>query len=680
MKQKFLRSIILLICLQISSIAFAHDLEIDGIYYKLDKANKTAKVTYKGTSSSDYDNDYSGDVVIPSTVQSGETTYSVTAIGMAFNNCTELTSIIIPNSVTSIDSYAFGNCTGLTSIIIPNSVTSIDKLSFKGCYNLTSVIVESDNTVYDSRNNCNAIIETATNTLIFGNKYTTLPESVTSIGEYAFSACKGLTSIEIPNTITSIGSYAFYGCSDLTSITIPNSVTELNNYTFWTCSNLTSITLPNSLTKIGNETFNGCTKLTSIHIPDSVKSIGNFCFVMCENLSSITIPSSCENIGSSIIRGCNKLTEVIVENENKVYDSRNNCNAIIETSSNKLIAACNNSTIPTGVTTIGKQAFSDCTNLTTINIPNTVCVIEQHAFSGCENLTNITLPNSLTTIENFAFGVCSKLTSIHIPHSVTNIGTNPFFCCPDLESIIVDSENTVYDSRQNCNAIINTSTNSLITGCKKTVIPNTVTRIDNLAFRSCLTLTNIEIPNSVTSIGPSAFLWCSGLTSITIPNSVIEIESLAFGYCESLTSIAIPNSVISIKSEAFSNCINLATLTLGKNISIIESRVFYNCPSINSINVLSPNPPIASTTTFDSSIKQEAHLYVPSGTLNLYTSATGWNQFINIEEKDFSNVEETFTNNDDNAEYYNLQGIKVDNPEKGIFIKRQGDRTTKIVK
>ena len=256
------------------------------------------------------------------------------------------------------------------------------------------------------------------------------------IGHAAFVQCSCLTSIIIPDSVTSIGACAFSECVSLTSITIPDGVTGIGDNAFEGCTGLTSITIPNNVTTIGGYAFSYCIGLTSVTIPDNVTDIGESAFNHCTGLTDITIPDSVTTIGSGAFAGCTSLTSIVVDSANNVYDSRNSCNAIIETATNTLIAGCQNTTIPNTVTTISVHAFNGCTGLTSITIPNSVTSIGNCAFTSCTGLTSITISNGVTLIGNYVFSGCTSLTSITIGSSVTSIGDNAFRNCSVLNNII----------------------------------------------------------------------------------------------------------------------------------------------------------------------------------------------------------------------------------------------------
>ena len=316
-----------------------------------------------------------------------------------------------------------------------------------------------------------------------------------------------------------------------------------------------------------------------------VTEIGIYAFYGCSELTSIDIPNSVTKIAQEAFGNCDGLTSIVVESGNPRYDSRNNCNAIIETANNVLIVGCKNTIIPNSVTKIGNLAFDCCYSLTSIVIPNSVTSIGHHAFYGCTGLTSIDIPNSVTKIGEHAFAWCTGLTSIDISNSVTEIGNYAFYDCKGLTSIVVESGNPKYDSRNNCNAIIETADNTLIVGCKNTIIPNSVTVIGQGAFHGCTGLTSIDIPNSVTAIGNEAFYGCEGLTSIDIPNSVTSIGHYAFYDCKGLTSIVIPNSVTSIGNYAFYDCIGLTSIVIPNSVTAIGSYAFYGCEGLTSIDI-----------------------------------------------------------------------------------------------
>ena len=387
----------------------------------------------------------------------------------AFSNC-QLTNITIPNSVTTIGSGAFKNCTGLTSITIPSSVTNIGDSAFLGCTGLTEIYVSEMNKVYDSRNNCNAIIETSKNELIKGCNNTIIPNNVTNIGSYALYDCEELTNITIPNSVTSIGDSAFSGCSGATSITIPNSLTSISDSTFSGCSGATSITIPNSVTSIGDSAFSGCSGATSITIPNSVTSIGDRGFSYCSGATSITIPNSVTNISNSAFSGCSSVASI---------------------------------TIPDSVISIENSAFSGCSSATNITIPNSVTSIGNSAFSGCSSVTSIMIPDSVTTIGDRAFFGCSGATSISISKSVTDIRSSTFENCSGLINIIIPNGVTSIED-------------SAFSGCSNAtsiIIPNSVISIGGYAFEDCTSVTSITIPSSVTTMSYYVFSkWTNSQT------------------------------------------------------------------------------------------------------------------------------------------------------------------------
>ena len=607
----------LLVVLFATTYLWAHNFEVDGIYYNYLDGNNV-EVTYKGSYPSYYNNEYSGVVNIPNNITYYGTTYCVTSIGdEAFDGCTSLTSITIPNSVTSIGNDAFSNCSSLTSITIPNSVTSIGNYAFYGCSSLTSI---------------------------------TIPNSVTSIYG-AFYDCSSLTSITIPNSVTSIGYRAFYGCSSLTSITIPNSVTSIGEDAFYDCSSLIKtnytgdiaswckikfglfssnpisqshnlyinneeiidLILPNTIDSIYPRAFCGCYSFTSITIPESVTSIGNGAFEYCSLLRSVTIGNSVTSIGNDAFYDCSSLTSITIGNNVKSIES----NAFRDCSSLTAI------TIPNSVTNIGRYAF----NGTGIynndsNWENDVlyidgCLIEaktsisgsyaikegtrllaEFAFGGFSSLTSITIPNSVTSIGNYAFYDCSSLSSLTIPNSVTSIGNGAFEYCSLLRSV---------------------------------TIGNSVTSIGSSAFEGCSALTSITIPNSVTSIGNGAFEYCSLLRSVTIGNSVTSIEDEVFYNCSSLTSITIPNSVTSIGNYAFYNCSALTSITIPESVTSIGSNAFSNCSSLTSVTCKATTPPTTGSFAFNN-VSKSIPVYVPCKCVYIYQISSEWRAFNNIQE------------------------------------------------
>lgn len=328
-------------------------------------------------------------------------------------------------------------------------------------------------------------------------------------------------------------------------------VKEIDNWAFKDCEAMESLVIPNSVTKIGSGAFNNCWYLERVVIPDTITRFEEFTFSDCYSLKHIFIPASVTEIENNVFDGCGCLSSMVVAEDNPVYDSREGCNAIIETAINELIAGCYKTIIPDSVIVIGKWAFNQCYKLEHIDIPESVKVIDERAFQNCNLLEHIEIPASVFSIEEGVFSGCKNLSSIK-----------------------VSKDNLFYDSREDCNAIIETASNCLIIGCRNTMIPDSVTDIGICAFQKCEGLENITIPDSVVRIGRCAFLRCENLKSIVLPKSLKEIEYQLFSYCINLESIVIPDSVTEIDNLAFKGCCSLKSIVIPDSVRRIGTRAF----------------------------------------------------------------------------------------------------------
>ena len=586
---------------------------------------------------------------------------SVTTIGSsAFAYCSSLTSVVIEGNVTSVGSSIFyycyniknvvapaivltnisksnlqnvtitfgeissemlSSCSKLTSVVIGDGVTTIGGRPFYNCTSLTSITVDEANDIYASidgnlySKDGKILIQYAigkTNTEFF------VLNSVTTIGDYAFSSCSSLTSVVIGESVATIGDYAFSSCSSLTSVVIGSSVTSIGNYAFAYCSSLTSVVIPDSVTSIGYYAFNNCSSLryneygnckylgslanpyyalieatnknySTYTIHSDTVVVASYAFYECSRMANITIPDSVTTIGDYAFYYCTSLTSVYItdlkawcEIEFEGYASNPLCNGAKLYLNGELIEG--EVIIPEGTTKIGNYAFYKQA-ITSVVIPDSVTTIDGQAFSSCSSLTSVVIGNSVTSIGNSAFEYCSSLTSVVIPDSVTTIGDYAFYYCSSLTSVIIgDSVTTIGSSAfSNCG------------GLTSVVIPDSVTTIGDGAFYDCSSLTSIYItdlkawceiefegyasnplyyndaklylngeliegeviiPEGTSKIGNYAF-YNQAITSVEIPDSVTTIGDYAFYYCASLTSVVIPDSVTSIGEYAFYNCSSL---------------------------------------------------------------------------------------------------------------------------
>lgn len=400
------------------------------------------------------------EIVIPNTVDAPDDdvalpeeepvvrTYRVTKIKEeAFNNNDDIVTVVLGDNVEVIGEWAFRGCDNITTVTLGSRVWSIETEAFAGCSSLATV-------------NMNNVLR--------------------KIGYQAFARCASLTAFNFPESVTTIGNNAFSNCTSLTTIVLPNNMTTLATGVFRDCTNLSSVTFPNNLQTIGNQAFAFCRALTNSAIRESVTTIGELAFQSCTGFTTLTIPNNVVTIGGRAYMGCSGLTTV---------------------------------NIGTSVTTIGENAFSSCKKLTAIDIPDNVTTIGEYSFSYCDDLATVTIGTGLT--------------NIRMGEGLDSDEQSPFIACPKLTSISVAAGNNTYDSRENCNAIIETATNKLIVGSGSTIIPESVTAIADNAFFSLNGLTTIIIPLSVQTVGQRAFEE-AGLTLVNINSNNTTIPDNAF--------------------------------------------------------------------------------------------------------------------------------------------------------
>ncbi|MBQ9012300.1 MAG: leucine-rich repeat domain-containing protein [Bacilli bacterium] len=495
----------------------------------------------------------------------------------------DIENVELPSTITKIEDNAFANCTGLTEIVLPNTVTEIGNNAFENCTNLETVSIGNISDVQgvaltnisnENAGNITSIGSNAFSNCVSLKNINNLIKNVTIINENTFYNCRSLTSITIPNSVISIGNHAFNGCTSLTNLAISNSVTSIGNYAFGYCTGLTNLTIPNSVTSIGQEAFSGCTSLTSISIPGMLY-IDNYVFYDA-NIEEVNITGS----------------GAMVNYQNSPwYFHLDSIKTVI---------------IKSGITSIGSNAFENCTGLTNLTIPNSVTSIGQEAFSGCTGLTSITIPNSVTSIGAYAYRDCTGLTNLTIPESVISIGDYAFLNCIGLTKIsipgtVVTGEDP-FANVQNIKEVNITGSGAMVNydnssntektpwynsrnNVEKITISNDITSIGEETFRDCIALTSLIIPDSVISIGDFAFDNCTGLTSITIPNSVTSIGAYAYRDCTGLTNLTIPESVISIGDYAFDSCTGLTSITIPNSVASTGHNIFEDWTSSQTINI-----------------------------------------------------------------------------------------------
>ncbi len=615
--------------LTLSVCAFAYTAQIDGIYYDFNSSNKTATVTYRD---GNY-NSYSGEVVIPASVEYNGVEYAVTSISnYAFQSSSSLTAVSIPNSVSNIGQEAFRDCSGLTSIVIPDGVTEIKSSTFYNCSSLSSI---------------------------------TLPSGLKTIGWNAFEST-ALTTIDLPQNVISIGEYAFYYCRSLTEITIPEGVTSINSNTFYGCSALTSVVLPKTLISIGGSAFGGNTSLTSITLPSTVNSIGANAFSSASSLSVTVLGETPAGLGSNAFHAntifyvpnvdtykaawtgykfivpthgvsasvsisaladksalqqklgldsLKKITSLTISGTINSYDimmMRNQMPNLLEIDLSAASIVANEYEYTKGYhskkDTLTAYSFTGTgTHIRKAILPNTITCIEQNVFNT-PYLQEVVLPEGLLTIGEKTFYGCAALRSINLPESLTSIGASAFQGAGLTEVTIPANVTTIggmafaggYErSVYYYSSASSTNTDSYYSypyyhnypysggSLQSVTIPanSKLTTISAWAFAGNNSLKKVSIlGDSIKSIQDGAFYRCQ-LDTLILPPNLKELNTLSFGYCTGLRFIAMPNTLTEVASNAFIGCTSLDNIQFPKKLTKIGHHAFADCTNLRNVDI-----------------------------------------------------------------------------------------------
>ena len=629
------------------------NVNIGGVHYLINKTGMHVTVLPYNT-----DNLYTGDIVIPATINSDDIDYPVTTIdreafkdcigltsvvlgdnideigALAFDGCTAMKSITFGPKAVTMDAGVFGDCTALEKVVVPN-IASWCSMSFPDFVESTEIVKRSNPLYYAHHLYSDADMEITE---------LVIPDGVEWIGYNAFLGCSSLTSVVIGDNVRSIGQNAFLGCTALEKVTVKNLAKWVAIIDFQVLHSEQRDYVNNPLYYAHHLYDASGSEVTELVFPDGVTSIGNYAFAYATGLKSVTLPASVETIGARAFYNAEQLATVDFGNSETSVGSQ----AFENT------AWMNGQ--PDGIIYIGNSVYTCKGTLpenTSLMIKDGTTTISSQAFSNQTGLTEITIPSSVKSIGSAAFTV-TGLKQVAIPNTVEEIGEKVFYSCHSLEQVILPEtmQSIPYGTFWNCSAL------------KDCVIPSTVSIIDEYAFRGA-GLTDINIPASVTSIGRGAFMECKGVTTLKLPEGLKTIAVNAFRECTSLKTVFLPSTLeVSIGNGAFRDCTSLeAVYSYITNPQEVD-------PGTAFINVN-----ISSETSSYESTFTTATLYVPTGTKTAYQAAKGWKNFSNIVEFDPNSptgISEMIYRNGENRtgtdKVYDLQGRRVTNPSKGCYI------------
>ena len=636
------RAILALMMAVTAATAYAYDFEVDGIYYNKLSDGKSVEVTYKDTNL----NSYSGSVTIPSQVTYIGTTYSVTSIGnAAFAYCSGLKSVTIPNSLTSIGANAFNGCTGLTSV-------KITDISFWCKIEFTDF--DSNPLYYAHHLYLN---DTEITDLV-------IPNSVTSIGNNTFYGCSGLKSVTFPGSVTSIGASAFNGCTGLTSVKITDisswckiEFTDFDSnplyyahHLYLNDTEITDLVIPNSVTSLGTSAFENCSALESATIGTGVPALPQRVFYGCKSLASLSIPNNVASIGNNAFAGCVALTDLTFEDSEDPEDSEPQIKSISFdnwTSTNHNHSSTSykeysfNAEIGDVLTfnyTVSSESGYD---FLIIKLNGTQIVGESGTKSGSYS-KEFTEAGAVTLY--LSYSKDSSTSSGSDEASVTDIWLNG---AGFAQGVLTLGSN---------------GSSPLFVDCP----------LDEVYIGRKLSYT------TASGSGYSPFYRNASLRTVEITDAETQIYDNEFYGCSSLQSLKIGDGVTTIGKWAFSGCSALEYFSVGSMVESIGQEAFSDCTSLTSFTSNAPVPPICGNQALDDINKWECTLYVPAESIGQYKVADQWKDFFFIEESGIEDIIVDADTSDAPVEYYNLQGIRIENPANGIYIRRQGSSTTKV--
>ncbi len=573
--------------------------------YTLDDANRATITGYSGNATALY---------IPGEIDGHE----VVAIGdRAFQNRTDLRTVMIPDSVTEIEAYSFNNCTNLSNVTLSKSLKYMGGRAFGSCEKITQIEIPKS---LDNCGNSGYASYHGPFGACSGLKKITFEEGATEVSNGLFRGCTGLEEINIPDGVTKIESSSFEDCINLVSVNISDSVIKIENEAFAGCEKIESINIPDSVTEIGESTFANCSKLSNVKLSKNLEYMGGRAFGSCEKITQIEIPKSLDNCGNSgyasyhgpfgacsglkkitfeegtteissgLFRGCTGLEEINIPDSVTEIESSSFEDSINLVSVN----------IPDSVIKIGNEAFAGCEKIESINIPDSVTEIGERTFANCSKLSNVKLSKNLEYMGGRAFGSCEKITQIEIPKSLDNCGNSgyasyhgPFGACSGLKKIIFEEGTKEISNNlfRGCTGLEEISIPASVikierytfadcTNLKNVYFSNGVKNVENNAFTNCTSLTKVNIPDTVDSIGNSAFSGCTNLIEVHLPDKLKETASDTFSGCKKLTTINFPSTLTTIGNSAFSGCESLTEAILPSGVEKIGSNAFKNCKAM----------------------------------------------------------------------------------------------------